>query len=152
MSTLYVLCGVPASTKTTWCKQNMPKDAIYVSRDEIRFSMLKPNDQYFSKEKEVFDEFIKRIKDGLNRGFDVYADATHLNRSSRAKLIQAVGRGKWDFQALVFIASLDGCLFRNSIRGGRAYVPEDSLIQMYHRFTIPTANEGFSKIWKMEVD
>ena len=123
-----------------------------MSRDEIRFSMLKPNDQYFSKEKEVFEEFIKRIKDGLNRGLDVYADATHLNRSSRAKLMQAVGRGNWDFQALVFIASLDGCLFRNSMRGGRAYVPEDSLTQMYHRFTVPTANEGFSKIWKMEVD
>lgn len=152
MSTLYVLCGVPASTKTTWCKQNVPKDAIYVSMDEIRFSILKPNDQFFSKEKEVFDEFIKRIKDGLNRGFDVYADATHLNRSSRAKLMQAVGRGNWDFQALVFIASLDGCLFRNSMRGGRTYVPEDSLIQMYHKFTIPTANEGFSKIWTMEVD
>lgn len=152
MSTLFVLCGIPASTKTTWCRKNVPKDAIYVSRDEIRFSMLKPNDQYFSKEKEVFDEFIKRIKDGLNRGFDVYADATHLNRNSRAKLMQAVGRGNWDFQALVFIASLDGCLNRNAGRGGRAYVPEDSLTQMYHKFTIPTANEGFSKIWKMEVD
>ena len=52
MSTLYVMCGVPGCGKSTWCKNNVPEDAVYVSRDEVRFSMLKPTDAYFSKEQE----------------------------------------------------------------------------------------------------
>lgn len=114
--------------------------------------MLKPTDAYFSKEQEVFDEFIRRIKEGLDAGKTVYADATHLNRSSRSKLINAVGRGQYDFQALVLIASLDTCLLRNSQRSGRAYVPEDSIESMYNNFTIPNKNEGFSEVWIKEVD
>ena len=152
MSTLYIMCGVPGCGKSTWCKNNVPKDAVYVSRDEVRFSMLKPTDAYFSKEKEVFDEFVRRIKEGLDAGKTVYADATHLNRSSRSKLINAVGRGQYDFQALVLIASLDTCLLRNSQRSGRAYVPEESIESMYNNFTIPNKNEGFSAVWTMEVD
>lgn len=152
MATLYMLCGVPGAGKSYWCNNNLTANDIYVSRDVIRFSMLKPNEPYFSKEDAVFKEFIRQIKEGLAAGKNVYADATHLNRSSRSKTMFAVGRGNWDFQALVFIASLNGCLERNSRRSGRAYVPEESLEQMFHKFTVPTTNEGFSKIWKMEVD
>ena len=57
MSTVYLLCGVPASGKSTYCKNNVPKDAVYVSRDVIRFSMVKPNEPYFSKE-----ELVKAIE------------------------------------------------------------------------------------------
>lgn len=151
MATLFIMCGVPGVGKSTWAKENVPKDAVYVSRDEVRFSILQPNDTYFAKEKEVFNEFINRIKAGLAAGKNVYADATHLNSSSRNKLMNAVGRGNWDFQALVFTASLEDCLIRNSKRNGRAYVPEDSLVEMYHKFSIPTKREGFSEVWVREV-
>lgn len=152
MSIVYLLCGVPASGKSTYCKNNVPKDAVYVSRDVIRFSMVKPNEPYFSKEDAVFKEFIRQIQEAIAAGKDVYADATHLNGSSRAKTMNAIGRDKCDFQALVFKASLDGCILRNAGRSGRAFVPEHSIEEMFHRFTIPTSNEGISKVWIMEVD
>lgn len=152
MNKVYILCGVPASGKSTWCQNNIPKDALYVSRDEVRFSMVKPNEPYFSRESEVFDEFINRIRAGIAAGKDVYADATHLNWTSRAKTMHAVGRENCIFDALVFNASLDGCLLRNSGRSGRTFVPEHSIEEMFHRFTIPTKNEGFNEIWIKEVD
>lgn len=145
---LYVLCGVPGVGKTTWAKANVPSGSVYISRDEVRFSILKPTDKYFSKEKEVYNEFIERIKEALSAGFDVYADATHLNRASRSKLLNAVGREvPSKVYALVFEAPLEICLKRNSGRTGRAYVPEEQIESMYHSFTRPVKSEGFTEVW-----
>ena len=69
MSKLYVACGIPGSGKSTYLANyvkshytnklsNMYK---IVSRDAIRFSLLKEGDDYFSCEREVFNTFIKEI-------------------------------------------------------------------------------------------
>ena len=146
MGILYITCGVPGSGKSTWCRENVPPTARHISRDTIRYSMVKPNEPYFSKEKEVFNEFVRQIKEGLAIG-DVYADATHLNRASRDKLINAVGVNTPDaIVALVFKVPLETCILRNSQRSGREYVPEDQIEIMYNNFRIPTRNERFTKI------
>lgn len=153
MGRLYLMCGVPGSGKSYWCQNNIPESATYVSRDEVRFSLVKPNEPYFSKENEVFDEFINRIVEGLKYG-DVYADATHLNRNSRAKTIMAVkkkGGNPDSIEALVIKCSLDKCIEQNAKRSGRSYVPEDQIEQMFSKFTIPTQNEMINKVWVMEV-
>lgn len=54
---LYVMIGIPGSGKSTWAKANKKEKDIYVSRDEVRFSLLQDGDEYFSKEKEVLKEF-----------------------------------------------------------------------------------------------
>ena len=53
MKKLYVMCGGPGSGKSTWIKKNLPTFKGYtkvVSRDEIRFSLVKEGEEYFSKE------------------------------------------------------------------------------------------------------
>ena len=54
MAELILMMGIPGSGKSTWVKNHMKSDDIYISRDEIRFSLLQPGDEYFSKEKEVW--------------------------------------------------------------------------------------------------
>lgn len=153
MARLFMLCGCPGVGKSTWAKENVPKNAVYISRDEIRYRIVKPNEPYFSKETEVYSTFVAEIKTALYEGYDVYADATHLNRSSRSKLINAIGRdADIEYIALVFKAELETCLYRNSLRSGRARVPEDQVEKMWHSFTIPTKNEGFSEIYVKECD
>ena len=42
MADLMIMIGVPGAGKSTWCKENIKSPMQkYVSRDEIRFSLLK---------------------------------------------------------------------------------------------------------------
>ena len=156
--TLYVMCGIPGSGKSTYIKQHTEllvrdyKAGIIVSRDQIRFSFVKEDEPYFSKEKEVFKTFVDEIKEGLTKYNFVVADATHINQSSRTKLLRALGSSLKDVKviALVMTTDLDTCLQRNMKRTGRELVPEDSIINMYHNFTIPTYEEGFNEIWLID--
>ena len=61
-----------------------------VSRDAIRFSMINDNDEYFQKEKNVWKEYIHQIQEEINANNTVIADATHLNKKSRQKLLNTL--------------------------------------------------------------
>ena len=141
MPRLFIMCGLPASGKSTFARQFIrDNDIRYVSRDEIRFSMVKENEEYFSREKEVFKKFAGTIAQTLVDGFDVIADATHLNPPSRNKLINAIDAITRDYTiTYVFIdTSLEVCLARNAERTGRAKVPEETLKQMWDAVVRPT--------------
>ena len=54
MPTLYIMCGPSGCGKTTWAhnfikEQHETNDIRYVSRDEIRFSLIKEGEEYFSR-------------------------------------------------------------------------------------------------------
>ena len=63
---VWLMCGIPGSGKSTWIKKRlMENGGIWISRDEVRFSMVKEDEDYFSKECEVFDKFISNICEAL---------------------------------------------------------------------------------------
>ena len=96
---LYVVCGTPGSGKSTFLKDIVNDNEKIVSRDEIRFSLLKPGEQYFSHEKEVYIKFLNAITLNIRNGINVYADATHLNEKSRYKLLHGLSnRGCFPFE------------------------------------------------------
>ena len=146
LGTLYMMCGVPGSGKTTWIKNHMPKVAAHVSRDIIRFSMLGTDDEYFSKEVEVFNEFCNQIKENLEKRIDVYADATHLNASSRAKVLNKVKAYAKKINAICIEESLITCLNRNDEREGLAFVPHNAIRRMFYQYNTPEKREGFDEI------
>lgn len=152
MSNLWILCGIPGSGKSTWARTHMDKisdDVKYVSRDEIRFSIVKEDEEYFSKENEVFRKFIEEIKDGLINHKDTIADATHLNKASRNKLLRSLGSILKDCKVntMVVNASLETALERNENRKDtRAYVPPNVIKRMKSQFECPSEEEGFDKI------
>lgn len=145
MSKLYILCGPSGSGKTTWAGKFMceNKDIRYVSRDDIRYSILKEDEDYFAHEKEVFKKFVGTITETLIDGFDVIADATHLNEFSRRKLTQAIDMRFTDYEIVyvVFSTSLETCLERNSNRTGRKNVPETVIRNMFRDAKEPSYNE-----------
>lgn len=139
------MCGTPASGKTSYVKAHAKPEDLVVSRDEIRFSMLTPGIPYFSKEKEVFREFCKRINEGIDVYDTVWADATHISNASRWKLLRNINANA--FEEIVFVSvetPLEECLLRNSAREGLAQVPEDSIRSMAASYRRPSVNDFLS--------
>lgn len=156
MSTLYILCGPSGCGKSTW-RDEFIKDynnrIHYVSRDEIRFSLVKEGEDYFSKEKEVFDRFSQALAAELMHGFDVIADATHINKPSRNKLIKAIDKFFTEYQIVyvIFQTDLKTCIEQNNKRTGRMRVPEEIIKKMFKNFQLPNLDEDNRIIGSIEV-
>ena len=77
---LIIFMGPSGSGKSYLAKhiQETHDDCIIVSRDAIRFALLKDGEDYFAHE----DEVVRRYYDNINRAIGVHkyviADATHL--------------------------------------------------------------------------
>lgn len=143
--TLWVMCGAPGSGKTWFAKNKLMKDSNwdYISRDEVRFSMIKDDEKYFSHETAVFKAFVEKIAVAFVWGSDnIIADATHLNWGSRRKLLQALVAyypiETLDIIPVVMDAKLEDTLERNKLRDGRARVPEETIRRMYRNISDPT--------------
>ena len=141
---LFLMCGVAGSGKSTYLKHL--ENACVISRDEIRFGLIGDNDEYFSKEDQVFSIFIKQIQaciDSDSTPRDIYVDATHLTKKSRDKTLNALDLVNVnDIVILVVKPSLTECLHRNAKRSGRRYVPPYVIRRMYAQFQPPEDDEN----------
>ena len=149
MANLYIMCGIPGAGKSTFLKNHInPKTSIVVSRDEIRFSILKPNEDYFSHEDEVCNIFWDKINKALAEGKDVFADQTSLTPRSRKWLLTHVHGYK--YVNIVWIdESIETCIKINELRlGSCSYVPKKVIYNMYKHFIEPTIDEGFHRVYK----
>lgn len=151
MAKLFLMMGIPGSGKTTWTSKYLRKLDKHVSRDEVRFSMVAEHEEYFSKEKEVFKKFTDLINTYLEEGYDVYADATHLNQASRNKLLRAISSKPEEVNVIWIKTPLEEALKRNENRKGtRAYVPRNVIRRMHYSIESPSFEEGINKIYIVE--
>ena len=138
------MCGPAGSGKTTWIREHAtPGVSAHISRDRIRFSMVKENEYYFSREKEVYMEFVRQICRALSYETkwvdEVYVDATHLTKKSREKLVRELDSfcPNYDLIAVVIKPELEQCPAQNAQREGREFVPETVICNMYKSFQHP---------------
>ena len=147
---LFLMMGTPGAGKSTFIRNHVRDfdNQVGVSRDVIRFRIVQEGEPYFSREDEVFDEFIGQINYFLSQDLDVYADATHLNRGSRAKVLRRLTSKPREVSVIWLQTQLGVCLQRNEERKGtRAYVPPTQLRCMAHNLQIPSADEGINKLY-----
>lgn len=152
---LYLIVGTPGAGKSTYLKEKnyVTESHITISRDAIRFSIVKEDEEYFSHEKEVYNEFIKQIKNALKFYKEIYVDATHLNERSRARILRSLGTSieNIEINAIAVRTSLNRCIEQNEQRKGtRAYVPPKVIETMYSQLTLPSKEEGFEHIYIIE--
>lgn len=148
MKELVLMMGVPGSGKSTYARNILKYGDIYVSRDEIRYSMLTDEDDYFAKENEVIKTFIQYIDEALidtQYQGKVYADATHLSPKSRTQILNQL-KNKNKVSVIYLDVPLNVILARNAQREGRALVPENVIRRMYKSIILPTKAEGIEKL------
>ena len=140
MNTIWLMCGLPGSGKSTWAKKQPSTKRI--SRDEIRFSMLQEGEEYFAHENETFAKWVSELAAAVREEKNVIADATHLTWGARKKIINAI-RAKGvncQFGVVVFETPVEVCVERNAKRTGRECVPEETIRAWVRSFTDPAAD------------
>ena len=147
---LIIMIGVPSSGKSTAIKGRIKEleacgyTTASISRDYHRKALVGDGKApYFSREKEVFRNFVADINECLASGIDyVFVDATHVTPTSRAKILSKLRPdASTQLEAWVLYPSLDECLRRNSKRTGFDKVPEGAIRKMYQDFVFPTIPE-----------
>ena len=141
------MCGVTRSGKTTWVGRAIEQNGgIHVSRDEVRFSMIKDDDDYFAKEDEVFVAWISKIQEALENvdgPDDIYVDATHISQNSRNKTLDRLDLRNATIIPVYLKTPLETTIEQNELRSGRSYVPKSVIRRMSSQMTPPTMDEKY---------
>lgn len=148
--TLIVMVGVPGSGKDYQIENS---EFLYadgevkrkvVSRDLVRYEIVKESEEYFSHEKDVFEQYIFQISNALKKNRAVIANATQANYGSRKKLLHAIDEkfGR-DYNIVMYciICDYETADRRNKQREGRAVVPEKAMMEMFNNFAVPSFKE-----------
>ena len=157
MNYLIMFCGVPGSGKSTEARRMAGSLAArnltveHISCNELRFSMISDESEYFSKEKEVFSKFVEKMNNSLNKNDCTIIDATHISKASRAKILQRVeDPDNVRLLVLYLTTPLDVCIQQNVLRTGKERVPHEVIEKMAKQFEDPTEKEftgfGFDSV------
>lgn len=139
----YMAIGLPASGKSFYGKKIMKESNIeIISSDTIREELFGDiNDQIHNKE--VFNELHKRVYKALSEGRSCYYDATNLSRRRRRNFLKTLPKNIEKI-AILFATEYDIIFEQNKKR--ERHVPEDVIVKMAKRMTIPRKDEGWDKV------
>lgn len=149
--TLYVLCGLQGSGKSTYAKHfqramNGDEAIVIASSDEVR-------KQYPDAKNETVFQFVYQMaNDALADGKSVIIDATNITIKSRRQVFANI---KVDCEKIcvVFCTPYKECVKRVQARNalsvatGDHIVPLDVLERYYKSFEVPFKEEGWDNIW-----
>ena len=142
--TCYILVGLSASGKSSIAETLANfHNADLVSSDAIRGELSFEEDQ--SRNEEVFKIFHKRIRDSLNAGHSVIADATNITIKSRKQIIDIAKRiPNVEIVCALIATPWATCVERDKKRSRS--VGKEVIEKQLKRFQIPFYEEGFDDI------
>ena len=136
-----MLSAVPAAGKTTWAEMYQKEhDNVYIiSSDEIRLEITNGNYQDHSHQKEVWEEFERRIHEYAKKGDDVTVILDALNDVNMVRYKYLSTTPEYDYKILVlFPTPLEKSIKYNDERIWPNKVPEDILIALNKKFEEPS--------------
>lgn len=137
METIYVMCGVPGSGKTTFSRKFAEEKGLErFSFDEMRCFRLA--------------EYIRPALEAMRKGKNVILDTTNLRINVRKKVLQEVADIPCRKVVVYMDTSLEQCLYRNAHRETRL---EDFVVESsYRSLQKPTLDEGWDEIIYVKED
>ena len=151
------LCGIPCSGKSTYVEKlkKIPywENAVVLSTDNYIEKVAQEHNTTYN---EIFEDCISEATRQLelafieakDRGENLIWDQTNLTVKTRKKKLSKLpsfyARG-----VIYFEISLEEALERNKNREGK-FIPESILKRMYHQLEVPTLEEDFDYVEKIE--
>ncbi len=136
--TLYVMCGVAGSGKSTWADTHLP-NAVRISLDEIRQRLFGDRRNH-KHEGQVVQAAKQDLKQALAANRVVVWDATNLMRERRSALIELGFAYGALVRLMAFNPSQTTLLARNDQRTHA--LPPHIVERQFERFEIPYAQEA----------
>lgn len=125
--TLYVLMGIPASGKSTFCRRVLGEEVSVVSLDALGTR---------AREQAAFDEALAQKR-------PVVVDDTNIEKTQRARWLAPAKAAGYRTVGVFFRSVLAECLARNEEREGDAKVKKLAVLGMSARLELPSPDEGF---------
>jgi len=157
MAECVMLVGIPCSGKSTYVEKlkKIPywENAVILSTDAYIEKVAQEHNTTYN---EIFEDCISEATRQLelafimakDKGENLIWDQTNLTVKTRKKKLSKLpsfyARG-----VIYFEISLEEALKRNKNREGK-FIPESILKRMYHQLEIPTKNEDFDYVEKIE--
>ena len=141
---LVVLCGLPASGKSTYAKEFSEKyNANIHSSDKIREELSGDvNNQSINEL--VFRTLHNRIKDDLRNGISCIYDACNISYKRRMAFLQELNKIHCEKICFLMATPYEECIKNNANRDRK--VSECIIERMYRNFDVPYYYEGWDKI------
>jgi predicted kinase len=136
---LVVLIGLQASGKTSFFHERFARSHLHVSKD------LFPN----ARDRESKQQ--RLLREALEAGRSIVLDNTNPSRHARASAIALARSLDAKVIGFYFESRFAVCAERNSMRVGKAKVPEVALRATASRLERPTLDEGFSELWYVSI-
>lgn len=131
MQTLYVMCGIPGSGKSTLSKKLAnEQNLVRLSLDEMGYVRQ--------------HKLIPHIVDALKEGKSVVADSLYTKEKWRTELLKAVKPIGCRCVLLHMSTPLDECIRRNA--GRENTLPDFVIEDIYNSIEPPTLDEGWDEI------
>lgn len=138
---MIVLCGLPASGKTTLSNELAAQyNAKLYHYDEFKKGS-KPIES-----KQTHQRLYNQIKQDLLQGYDVVLDDLHTRLEWRESLLSTLQDIPCKKILIVMTTPLEECVRRNSQRQGQARLPDFVIYHLNQRYQPPSLKEGWDDI------
>lgn len=130
-----IFCGIQASGKTTFFKENFFKTHVYISLDLLN-----------TRNRE--DKFLEVCYQTQQR---FVVDKTNPTKVEREKYIFKAKQHKYKVIGYYFQSKLIESLERNNLRIGKENIPEIGIKATFKKLEIPDFEEGFEELYYVEI-
>ena len=130
-----IFTGIQASGKSTFYHERF-KDYKHINLDILHTR---------NKEKLLLQECVEK-------GLPFVVDNTNPTREDREKYIRVAKDNGYSIYGYYFQSAVADCIERNSMREGKARVPDRAVACTHRKLELPKYDEGFDKLFYVHIE